>query len=452
MSDSLRQAKYAHARKSLYAFAGYSMHGFIKNQFYARYYELLQAWYEGRTKPNIRVHVPPQHGKSQGCSVILPTWAYTQPYVFYFFVIGYGTEFANTFSRKQKMYMSGDFFRGFGVKTSTDKVGAIIRDDGAYVFTTGISGQITGNSANRVVIDDPYKNATDAYSRAVREKVKNTYTEDICTRLINGGRLMLTFTRRHTEDIAGHIIQTDDQDLWDEFIFKSIADEESIANGDWRQVGEALCPERMSVENLLRIKKIAPDVFETIYQQNPISREGLLFDSLIEHNIQNALFGQKVQVDVADAGKDATVAVYYYKDKGIIYILDIYFSRKNSETTAPEMCMFFRKNMPNSAKVEQNGLGATYITLLKRILREKGLNFNIEGWNTTTNKKSKILHYSYAVKHFMRFPPWWAAKYPLAYRQLMNMTVESADKDDDLADVLCQICEIEFGSSYSIGF
>ena len=95
--------------------------------------------------------------------------------------------------------------------------------------------------------------------------------------------------RLHLDDLAGHVMENEN---WDEICLPAIAEEDEVFTiGDgWdvgRKKGEALHPERESLEMLENVrKKYGSFMFQAQYQQCPVPeagnpvrcREGLYYD------------------------------------------------------------------------------------------------------------------------------------------------------------------------------
>ena len=75
-----------------------------------------------------------------------------------------------------------------------------------FYKSVGVGGGLTGTPADIAIIDDPIKNATEAYSPTVRENIWNWYTSVLCTRLHNNSKQLFIMTRWHEDDLAGRIL------------------------------------------------------------------------------------------------------------------------------------------------------------------------------------------------------------------------------------------------------
>jgi hypothetical protein len=79
------------------------------------------------------------------------------------------------------------------------------------------------------------------------------YQNDLYTRLHPGAAIVLIMTRWHSLDLAGQLLEqaSDGGEQWDVVSLPAIAEEDDLIG---RQPGEALWPERYSVEDFDRIK------------------------------------------------------------------------------------------------------------------------------------------------------------------------------------------------------
>ena len=161
---------------------------------------------------------------------------------------------------------------------------------------TGNGGSLTGTSVDIGIIDDPLKDRQEAQSSVVKEQLWNWYTDVFETRLHNGSAQVLIQTRWYDDDLAGRLLERDDD--WTIIEFPAIR-EKAENSYDLRKDGEALWPEKHALEKLLRVKKNEPFTFESLYQQNPKPS----VESLIYHDWQPCEFFPK-DVDVLFSGLD----------------------------------------------------------------------------------------------------------------------------------------------------
>lgn len=143
---------------------------------------------------------------------------------------------------------------------------------GRYVCA-GVGGAVTGKHFDFGIIDDPVKNPEEAFSAVMREKLWQWYTRVFRQRRIGGNaRMLLTMTRWHADDLAGRILKREPGD-WKVLKFPAIAKYDEPE----RLKGEALWPDRYSLEFLQKEKGLNPHGFASNFQQDPVREGGDMF-------------------------------------------------------------------------------------------------------------------------------------------------------------------------------
>lgn len=263
------------------------------NPLYSRqwYHTLIadkcQELIEGKIR-NLMIFVPPQHGKSTIISSMFPAWAFGYNPDLRIVGCSYSATLAQQFSRSiQRIMDSPEYLRifpetrlnGANVRTLTRgylrnvDLFEIVKHKGFYK-AQGVCGSLTGTAVDISIIDDPVKDAIEAYSPVYRERVWEWYNSVLLTRLHNGSKQLFIMTRWHEDDLAGRIL-AHDADNWDVLSIPAIR--ETLEDGntaDPREVGEALWEERHSLERLLEAQTRSPRVFSALYQQHPTADGG----------------------------------------------------------------------------------------------------------------------------------------------------------------------------------
>jgi hypothetical protein len=135
---------------------------------------------------------------------------------------------------------------------------------------------------NCVIIDDPVKNRKEANSPTYRETVFDWYTSTLYTRLTPDGRVLLTVTRWHEDDLAGKLLalakSDPESDQWTTLILPALS-EDPVARYDERRVaGKALWENRWGIEKLRTIERtVGSRDWASLYQQRPSPDEGEIF-------------------------------------------------------------------------------------------------------------------------------------------------------------------------------
>ena len=165
---------------------------------------------EGKS-PRLMLLMPPRHGKSELASRVFPAWHLGRCPDHEFIACSYNVSLAMSFSRKVKEVIVDPVYEAiFDTRLHPDfqaaEEWAIKGHRGGYV-AAGVGGGITGKGAHILTIDDPIKNAEEAASADLREKLWEWYTSTAYTRLAPGGGVLIIQTWWHDDDLAGRVQQ-----------------------------------------------------------------------------------------------------------------------------------------------------------------------------------------------------------------------------------------------------
>lgn len=224
----------------------------------------------------LAIFMPPRHSKTETCTVRAPAYLLEQDQSERVLVTGYNERMARRFSRKTRTIIQER-----GIALAKDKSGADEWEtlDGGGLVARGVGTPPTGFGFGWIFIDDPIKRREEAESEVYRAKVWDWYTDDLYTRLEPGGKIVLTCTRWHHDDIAAKALASEPE-KWRILRLPALAEADDPLG---RAEGQALWPERFSRDALLRIRDVQTGeesgayAFEALYQQNPTPREGTFF-------------------------------------------------------------------------------------------------------------------------------------------------------------------------------
>jgi predicted phage terminase large subunit-like protein len=261
--------------------------------------ELLQAVADGQLGRLI-VTCPPRLGKSLLVSKLFPAY-FLQRYPHLFAAIAsYSAELAYAHSREAR-----HFYRVTGHLLARDSaaVGNWLTRQRGGCIAAGVDGPFTGKGYSLGIIDDPYKGPGDAASPALRQKLIDWLRSVWLTRAepssVQGpdGReqpnlsaQVVVLTRWDHQDVIGWLLE---QELGEAPQHWTVLDLPAIAEDpaerpklpptctlipDWRQAGEALCPERFPLPELLKIRaRLGAYWWAALYQQRPSPASGSIF-------------------------------------------------------------------------------------------------------------------------------------------------------------------------------
>lgn len=234
---------------------------------------------------NILITMPPQHGKSTSCDEYFPAWllgTFPDRRV----VLGsYSAEFAAHWGRRARRVMErwGPELWGRKVSGASNAADRWELDgyDGGMI-TAGLEGSISGRKADCLIIDDPHKNAEEAASEVMREKVDEFYKSVGLVRVSERGMKVVIHTRWHEDDLIGRLMQRAKEpggEPWHIINLPAIAEEDEKWETGWtRKTGDILCPGLFSKETLLsRRTALGTYFWSALYQQRPVPAGGGVF-------------------------------------------------------------------------------------------------------------------------------------------------------------------------------
>lgn len=194
-------------------------------------------------------------------------------------------ELASGFGRKIRDRVNSQRFKNIFpeciLDTSNSSAGKWGTTNGATYFSVGVSGTVTGQRADLLILDDLLKGREQAESPSQRQKVWEWFLDDAMSRLKPGGKAIMIATRWHEDDPIGRLLEMDrkrGKAKWDLISFEAIC-EHPEKDPLGRKVGEALWPEWQPLEDLQAIREqyaMSNQLrsWHSLYQQNPTPAEG----------------------------------------------------------------------------------------------------------------------------------------------------------------------------------
>lgn len=279
------------AKRSLIHFMEYDGEGQWKR---AKHLELLtdtlQSVSEDTAKGiprRVIVTLPPRHGKSEVISKKFPAWHLGKNPEHEIIMGSYAADLALDHSRIARATFSKHGENLFEQTLARDSASVGrwgIEGHRGGLVAVGVGGPITGRGGHILLLDDPIKNAEEAHSMVIREKVWNWYTTTFYTRLAPGGSIVVVMTRWHEDDPVGRLLKQEEEAKeagldyipWEVINLPAIALEDDLLG---RKPGEALWPERFDINALNETKRVLGSYsFGALYQQKPSPAEGNIFN------------------------------------------------------------------------------------------------------------------------------------------------------------------------------
>lgn len=229
---------------------------------------------------NLIINMPPRMMKSLCASVIYPAWILGHNPSLNIMCLSYSEPLARELSMKFQTLINTPEYQAlfphviienkrrtqFEIKTTL----------GGGRLSIPIGGSVTGFGANVIILDDPIK-PSDAHYKHLYN-CNRWYDENVYQRLNmkNTGKVIVIMQRVHEIDLTGHLLEKSTP--WEHLTLPAIAERHEyypLLHGIYeRQEGEALHPERESLEHLMCAKKdMGSYVFAGQYQQRPAPAE-----------------------------------------------------------------------------------------------------------------------------------------------------------------------------------
>lgn len=465
------QREILESRNSLLSFTKKTFSLFKPNWFHEIYYDILDRFGKHDIKRLI-ISVPPQHGKSQGSSRHLPAWLFGRNPDVKIALASYNSTFASKFNRDIQRIIDEETYNKIFPKTVLNEsnvvslTGSWLRNSNEFEIvnkigsfkSVGVGGGLTGNAVDIMIMDDLYKDYQDATSPIVSERVWEWYLTVVKTRLHNDSQELIVFTRWDENDLIGRleamclvkeyeagddldkIIDSLASDQWLKINFTALKVGEPN-NIDPRPDGAALWPERHHEIKLIETRSLDPTKFNALYQGDPESKEGRLYQQFRTYKDIPKFKVIKNQIDTADQGDDYLCSVSYgvpLEDSELLYVLDVIYTRDGMELTEPEVAGRLNSFNVNESLIESNNGGRGFARIIDKMTNTS---VNVSWYHQSENKKARIFSNSATVNRRLVFPEHWESIYPLFFDHISTFKKDFTSKHDDGPDVLTAIVE-----------
>lgn len=445
---SLKEIKQELAKRNLIDFTKYTYPQYQFTWFHEAYTSKINDFAHGRIK-KLMVFVPPQHGKSEISTRRLPAFMLGNNPELNLAIVTYNDTIAKKFNRDIKRIINDYTYKEIfpnielpnmlsGYTNSANEF-EIINHKG-NCKTIGVGGSLTSQPVDVLIMDDLYKDAMSAWSETTRGNIEDWYDTVADTRLHNDSQQLIVFTRWHHLDLAGKLLKNE-PDEWEVIIFEAIKDK--IINPiDIRLKGEALWPDKHSLDKLIKSRDRNPHVFESLYQQNPKPIEGLLYSAFKTYSELPNYSIVKNYTDTADTGTDYLCAIDYIEHNNLKYVIDVLYTQKPNEYTEQALAEQLLRNGVNVSKIESNNGGRAFARNVERLTRNLGNNKTTITWFfQSKNKEARIKSNSSTVNNTVIMPDNWHVRWPEFYNHVVNYMAQGKNKHDDAPDTLTGIVE-----------
>lgn len=352
---------------------------------------------------------------------------------------------------------TGSSVTGFGAG-EVDDIGNTDIEEGLNIddYISQIeSGQ---RFAGGILIDDPIK-VSDADYNVRRDKINHRFNSTIRNRANSRNTpIVLIMQRVHPEDLAGFLMDLEPGE-WDVLKIPCIYSEEGERKALW--------PFKHTLDELDRLRKVDPIIFDRQYQQDPQPLEGLCFPKNELNYLDDIGFDKMMELpgleifygDPADAGEDHYSVPMGKIINGKIYIHDWIFTKDNISLVEPRLIVKVGDHEPVSVFIEANNAGALHIRDMRKNIpiyqktlqktRVKGgktkmVYTKVRGVKNTTNKMIRIISQEGFVKEYFVFRSEAApdSEYGKAMKQLWRYLRNGKEKRDDSPDSIAGMAQM----------
>lgn len=337
----------------------------------------------------LMIFMPPGSAKSTYGSVIVPAYAMGKVPGYRVIAVSYGSDLARKMGRRTRSVVKQDKYAsvfGTGISAESSAADEWALENGSEYMSGGILSGITGNRANLVVVDDPIKGRQEAESDVIRKRTIEAFDDDVKTRLLPGGSIIIIQTRWHEEDLAGSIlplgyagesglIECRDGNTWEVICLPAKAERADDPLG--REVGEYLWPEWFPKDHWAQFER-KPRTWASLYQQRPAPEEGDLFRAEWLRPYETAparetlnIYGGSDYAVTADGGDFTVHVVVGIDPQKRMWLLDLWRGQTDSSVWVEAFCDLVRKWKPLQWAEETGQIRAALGPYIDRRQRER---------------------------------------------------------------------------------
>lgn len=403
--------------------------------------EKLEAVVRGEIK-RLAIFLPPGSAKSTYASVLFPPWFLAQKPNSAILVCSHSADLAESFGRRSRnLILDKEKILGYNLTSDSQAAGKWATTNGGEFFCAGVGGRIAGRRADLALIDDPVGSKEDAYSEISREHNWNWLNYDFRTRLKPNASLVLVQTRWHEDDLAGRILAKEGPE-WHVINIPLIALENDPLG---RQAGQVLWPEYFN-DALVADARKDTDVFQCLYQQDPIPESGDFFkrewldaygyDSYEDVPSDLRFYGASDHSVRTEEVNDPCLLLSAGVDRNdVIWIMpDVFWDKADTGTQVDQMLEMMKRRKPLAWYAGKDHISGSIGPFLFKRMREKHIYCYVQELPNHNRRKRELAmaiqgRIKMGMVRFPHFAHWW----PAARREMLSF---DAGKHDEWADTL----------------
>jgi hypothetical protein len=373
----------------------------------------------------LMIIAPPGSAKSTYASVVTPPWAMGRWPGFKVLLTSYATRLARKHGRRALHIARTERYTSIfpampRVSTDASAAHEWTLTNASEFMAAGILAGITGNRANAAIVDDPIAGRQEAESPTTRASTWEAFKDDVESRLLPGGSLIVINTRWHQDDLSGSILPDDydgrsgdvvckDGRTWRVLNMPARAERADDPVG--RKVGEYLWPEWFPITHWQALENdttpLGQRTWTSLYQGRPTGASGrdfrkedaLWYDDAKEIPKQLSIYGAS-DFAVKDPDKDKAAAgrvdwtehgLVGMDEHGDLWFLDWWSGQKETDESIDAMLELAQPRKPLEWWDEGGTIDKAIRPALLRRMRERSNKKDAKGRQTSYYVKVEAL-------------------------------------------------------------
>lgn len=471
--EHLRKLRIRLAHDSFYEFCRLEDPDFYDAVYLKTFCDLLQAFYEGRIRRVISttaednwgwrlngegqeickrliVSMPPRHGKTRTVC-LFEAWVLGRDQNNRIICGSYSDDSAADMSRavrdkimeetasKWRVTFS-DVFPNVRLKTGDSSVKRWALEGQHFNYlASGVGGRATGKGCNLLVIDDPIKNAEEAYNSAIQKATYSWITDTMLSRMEGDAMFMNVMTRWPGGDPVEEMKNSKNGHLYFNFVMPA-----HTGNG------VMLNPKILNYKTYLERKEDTDsNVFSANYDQEILTPKNALYEKFrVYSSMPINAFGEVdydaaiCYIDTADGGDDYLCAIAGKDIKGLIYVDGIVYEKGAADVTVEDVADMIVQTKTREIMVESNSGGKAFARNLEEALRRRRYTMAVIEWShQSANKESRLLHNAASVQKKVIYPLDWENIWPEYSKAMRTYVRLGRNKHDDAPDATTGLVE-----------
>lgn len=312
-------------------------------------------------------------------------------------------------------------------------------------LATGVGGSSTGKGCSILVVDDPIKNAEEAFNKTTMAKVNSWIRDTLLSRMEGDAIMLLVMTRWPGGDPCEDFEDGETADTFYRYIMRAR-----------QKDGTMLAPDILS-EKTYEQRKLETDesVFSANYDQEIITPKNAMYpslrtyadlprDPLTDEILADQWLGY---CDTADSGDNYLVAIAGITRGQEIYVTGVVYTQAPQEETEDLVAQLFVQTGTKNVMIESNSGGKAFAKAVdERIRKVYGTNsVNVEWFHQSANKEARILSNAASVCRRILFPIDWTTRWPEYSRAMRTFVRIGRNRFDDAPDATTGLLEIADG-------